>query len=158
MVFIDRVETALRCHLAGAPEAAASAAAVLTVGDSHRGERPTLDLKGVEALATADLVCFERWAVHRLDGMVDDYLVNQEIDGVIWYPGRNTWGPDRFLVIVKGRDGHHPRMVSDLAAEVEALDATGGVLLCMSAPSPEVYDAAHALIPLPDGPDQTPCP
>ncbi len=143
VVFIDRVETSLRCHLAGAPTAAASAAAVLTVGDSHRGERPELDLRAAEALYAADPVCFERWAVYRLDGMVDHHLVDQEIDGVVCYPGWSTWGPDRFLVIVKGGDGHHPRMISDLAAGVEALDATGGLLLCLTPPPPEVYKAAE---------------
>lgn len=144
VIGIDRREATLRGHLEGAA-AATAALAVLTMGDASRGQRPTVDLQGAEALLAADPVSFERWAVYRLGGMVDDWdLADRGVDGVLWCPGQDTTGPDRFLVAVKGGAHHDAQMVRDLAAAVGAHDATGGVLLFMTKPSPEVYEAARS--------------
>jgi len=59
--------------------------------------------------------------------------------------------------VVKGGD-HHPRMVADLAHAVDGLAMTGGLLLCLTAPPPQLYQAARNLnaVPRPSGREHLP--
>lgn len=147
--FLDRRDAKFRCRLAGAPGAAASVGAVLSLGDYGRGEAPAVDPSAVEALVAADPVGFERWVVTAVGGFAIESLGDQGVDGLIWRPRDTNGKPGQLVIVVKAGDPVEARVVDDLVAAVRAQDAAGGLLITMTDPSPEVQDAARRTGPSP---------
>ena len=95
------------------------------------------DMEGANALAEANKIDFERWAVSKVIGQPTKASGDEGIDGKIFFARtyKEPLDVGICIVSVKGGDNLNPGMVRDLAGTVSGSESQMGLLITRVPPS-----------------------